>query len=245
MSNEEHLSQIETLWSVVRRAHDAESTLARAAQEEMLERYGGAIHRYLRGALRDDSAADDLYQEFAVRFLRGDFQKAAPERGRFRGFLKSVLFRMVIDYFRSGKVRRSAPLDNMPWEPATGDIDEARELTFNEVWRTEMLDRAWAALNAVEQRTNKPLATVLRTRVDHPELKSTELADVLSEKLGKPISSSNLRVMLHRSRDLFADLLLDAIAQTLDAPSRQDLEQELVDLELLDYCRSALSRRRN
>lgn len=243
MTGDDHLSQIETLWSVVRRAHGGEMVQAKSAQEELLARYGQAIHRYLRGAVRNDSAADDLYQEFAIRFVRGDFQRVSPERGRFRGFVKSVLFRMVVDYFRSGRVRRAAPLDDTP--PTEEDLDVTQVRTFNDVWRSEMLERAWSSLEAEERLTAKPLATVLRTRVDHPELKSSGLADVLSATLGRPITSANLRVMLHRSRDAFADALLDAIAQSLDSPSPDELEEELVDLELLDYCRSALARRRS
>jgi hypothetical protein len=70
------------------------------------------------------------------------------------------------------------------------------------------------------------------------------LARELSRRLDRPISTANLRVLLHRGRDKFADLLLDVVAQTLAAPLSEQLEEELIDLELLDYCRSALERRR-
>jgi hypothetical protein len=49
--------------------------------------------------------------------------------------------------------------------------------------------------------------------------------------------------MLHRSRDEFAQLLLQEVADTLDDPTRFDTEQELIELELLEYCRPALERR--
>jgi RNA polymerase sigma-70 factor (ECF subfamily) len=241
MSDNERLSQIETLWSVVRRSHVDQQAVARAAQEELCERYGGAIRRYLRAALRDEVAADDVYQEFAIRFVRGDFQHAAPERGRFRSFLKTVLFRLVADYYRS-RARRPMSLDNAPEAPSSPDAQAAREQTFNGAWRDEVLERTWRALEAVETSTGRPLYSVLRLRVDDPNKKSSELADDLSRHLGRPITLSNLRVILHRSRETFADLLLEIVAQTLDAPSRDDLEAELADLNLLDYCRSALAR---
>jgi hypothetical protein len=38
------------------------------------------------------------------------------------------------------------------------------------------------------------------------------------------------------------ELLLDEVAQTLHQPSRADLEGELSELEILDYCRPALDR---
>jgi len=241
---EDHLSQIETLWSVVRRAHDRQPDKARRAQHELLERYGGAIRRYLRAALKNDAAADDVYQDFAVRFVRGDYHAAAPEKGRFRSFLKSILFRLVVDHYRAGKVRQAASLEAIYAEPQTPDLEKERNRAFNLVWRDEMLNRAWHALEAHERESGQPAHSVLRLRVQYPGWKSTELADELSKRLGRPVSTANLRVLLHRSRDKFAELLLDAVAQTLDSPGDDQLEEELVDLELLDYCRSALERRR-
>lgn len=62
-------------------------------------------------------------------------------------------------------------------------------------------------------------------------------ADRLSAQLGKTITTSNLRVMLHRARDQFAHILLDEVRNTLDQPARADLEEELIELSLLKYCR--------
>ena len=60
-------------------------------------RYGGAVHRYLLASLRDVDAADELAQEFALRFLRGDFKNADPGKGRFRDFLKRAVYRLMVD----------------------------------------------------------------------------------------------------------------------------------------------------
>ena len=76
----DRLSQIDTLWSMVRLAHDDQPEGVRAAQEAILERYGGAARRYLAGALRDSEAADEVFQDFALRFVRGDFRSADPDR---------------------------------------------------------------------------------------------------------------------------------------------------------------------
>ena len=73
-------------------------------------------------------------------------------------------------------------------------------------------------------------------------MSSAELAERLSKKLGKTISATNLRVMLHRSREQFAHLLLEEVSQTLDQPNRADIEEELIELQLLKYCRPALER---
>jgi DNA-directed RNA polymerase specialized sigma24 family protein len=74
------LSQITTEWTMLLGAHAGTAAAARPLQHALLERYGGAVARYLLGAVRDPDVAADLAQEFAVRFLRGDFRRADPGR---------------------------------------------------------------------------------------------------------------------------------------------------------------------
>ena len=66
----QRLSQIQTLWTLVRHAHQVPEG-SPTAQKELLDRYGGAVERYLLGALRDPDAADEVFQEFAIRLLKG------------------------------------------------------------------------------------------------------------------------------------------------------------------------------
>jgi RNA polymerase sigma-70 factor (ECF subfamily) len=98
------------------------------------------------------------------------------------------------------------------------------------------------ALSAVERQTGQPCYTVLRLRADFPTLRSPELAEKLSERLGRPITAVAVRQSLHRARDRFADFLLDEIRHSLDDPTPDRLEEELRDLGLYDYCRPALDR---
>ena len=241
MAAPEHLSQIDTLWSIVRRAHGDQSTDAQSAQHNLLDRYSGAARRYLLGALRNQDAAEEVFQEFALRFVRGDFRGADAERGRFRNFLKSVLFRLVVDHHRG---RKRQALTNAPEELAPVDVAEPipTEEAFLESWRAELLSRAWGALERKQQETGKPYFAVLRYRVDHPALRSSELAERLGEALGRSISAGNMRTLLHRAREMFAELLLEEVLHSLERPALADLEEELADLRLLDYCRPALAR---
>src|SRR5262245_37690238 len=102
----ERLSRISTLWALVHQAHHGTLASAEGAQQKLMELYGGAVHRYLLGALRDPDAADELFQEFSLRFLRGDFKNAQPERGRFRDYVKTSLFHLIADFQRR---RRAGP----------------------------------------------------------------------------------------------------------------------------------------
>ena len=76
----DNLADIATHWSVVAQAHQGSGTAVKRARQELMEHYSGAVYRYLLGALHDRHAADDLFQEFAPRFLRGDFKNADRER---------------------------------------------------------------------------------------------------------------------------------------------------------------------
>lgn len=245
VSLNQHLSQIQTLWTLVRQAQEGAADELQAAQERLLRRYGGAVKRYLLGALRDPDAADEAFQDFAYRLLHGDMRGADPERGRFRQFVKGVLFHLVADYHKKKK-RLPHNLHPDAPEPEVADastFEQDREFLRN--WREELLRRAWAALEESDRESGKHFYKMLRLRAEHPDLSSTQLAELLSKALGKPINAAAGRQTLHRAREQFSDLMLDDVVQSLDNPTREQLEQELIDLGLLEYCRPALERRKD
>jgi RNA polymerase sigma-70 factor (ECF subfamily) len=241
MPDDAHLSQISTLWSVIRRAHADESAEARTAQQEMIDRYGGAIKRYLLGAFRNEVAAEDAFQEFALRFVNGDYRSLDPDKGRFRSFLKTVLYRLVVEHHRDKKRHNRPQMASDFPEPADLDSPES-DAMFEKSWRAELLKRAWNGLQRLEEQTGKPMCTVMRARVDGPDLSSSELANMLTKKLDKKVTAANVRVMLHRARDEFSKLLLKEVANTLDQPSRANIESELMEVGLLEYCRPAFDK---
>src|SRR5215213_2101232 len=131
---DQRLSRITTLWTLHRRAHGADAEAA--ARGELLHRYRAAVYRYLLAAVRDADAADDLAQEFALRFLRGDFRLADPGRGRFRDYLRTAVSRLAADHHRSAQ-KSPRPLGDDPAAPAADDA------AFDAAWREELLERTW------------------------------------------------------------------------------------------------------
>ncbi len=225
---------------MVRQAHESDEEAARNAQRQLLQQYGSAIQRYLKAKLRDPAAADDIYQEFAIKFVRGDFRKASPEIGRFRTFIRTVLFRQIADYYRIRKRRGDVPLDVKLVEPAAEDDDDLRDEQFAQAWRDEMLKKAWDGLYDLEASSGKPWYSVLQQRVQNPQMRSAELARAVGQQLDKPMTSANVRVLLHRSREKFSVLLIETISNSLNSNSADDIEEELAELQLLEYCRAAL-----
>jgi len=235
-AQDDRLSQISTMWTMLVRAHAPAESGATAAQHMLLERYGGAVYRYLLGAVGNADSAADLTQEFAVRFLRGDFRRADPGRGRFRDYLRTALIHLVTDHHRARAVSPQ-PLGSDPPAPLLDDPDS--EAIFVAGWRAEMLDKTWDAL-AAEHPTGH---AALLLRVEQPELSSAAIAEKLAARFGRTITSDAVRKALQRAHAQFADLLVEEVAHTLNDTSPGNLEVELQALDLLRYCRSALARR--
>jgi RNA polymerase sigma-70 factor (ECF subfamily) len=234
----ERLSQISTLWATLQQAHDGPTERAGAACRDLLDRYGGAVHRYLLGALRDPEAANDLAQEFALRFVRGDFRRADAERGRFRDYLKTALSHLITDYHRQ-RQRWHQPLSPEGHEPAAPAESSAdAEAAFQASWREELLECTWKAL----LQTNLRYHAVLRLRVEQPDLSSAQAAEQLSVQLGEPCNAAWVRKTLQRAHDKYADLLLEQVAQSLPVITVESLREEMHALHLLQYCEGALER---
>jgi RNA polymerase sigma-70 factor (ECF subfamily) len=237
-----HISQIETLWPMLLQASGGPGGAASAAQHAVLQRYRPAVYRYLLACLGDADSAEELFQEFALRFVRGDFRNANPERGRFRDLLKSALQHLIVDHHK--RRQRQHPLlpPDRPEPAANCDSTIESDRQFLEAWRTDLLNRSWDALAEEERRSGRPLYTVLHFRAGNPELRSAQIAEVLGPRLGKEVSADWVRKWLHAARERFAEVLLAEVASSLRQPSADAVECELLDLELFEYCRTALDR---
>jgi len=240
VTDEDRLSQIQTQWTVLRQAHGAPDPDTREALETLVRQYGSAVRRYLGAALRDPDDVDEVYQEFTLRLVRGELKSADPDRGRFRNFLKSILFRMVADHYRKKKRGPTSQEMEAHLEPAVPDDQDAQDQQFLESWRDELLDQTWLELKSISDRERKPHYATLRLKVDFPKLPYDELTPRLTEIVGREISIDNAKQRVKRARDLFSRLLLARVTASLDSPQPADVEQELADLRLLKYCRNAL-----
>ena len=239
--NNQHLSRISTLWTLVLRAHGGAAEAATGARQQLIERYGGAVRRYLRRLLRDSEAADEVFQDFALRLLHGDLRGADPQRGRFRNFVKGTLLHLIADY-RKRQRDWPGPLPDEGAALAANTKGVESDAQFVESWCDELLARAWAALAEIDAATGQPFYAVLRFRADHPQMRSPQLAEELTVQLGRPFTAVGVRQVLHRARGKFADLLLDEVTHSLENPTAEQCVQELVELGLLEYCRPALER---
>jgi len=244
MSNDNkqfHLSHIETNWGMVQQAHQGPVAERPAAREELLERYAAAVRAYLVKVLRNPDAAGEVFQEFALRIIRGDFHRADPTRGRFRQLVKTTLYHLIVDYRRKENAQPRSLGEHDP-EPAVeaadlGGLDDA--LLAN--WREELLAHAWRCLEEAEKQGGAPYHTVLRLKTEHPEAKSLELSKLLTTIKKKNYTAVNYRTMLDRARHRVSELVVERVAAQRRSRSREELMDELSDLGLGDYCVQALA----
>ena len=237
----DRLSQISTMWTALVRAHAGEADADRRLLAGLIERYHGAAYRYLTAATGDPDAAAELFQEFAVRFLRGDFRQANRDRGRFRDYLRTSLINLISH--RAGDTRQPAPDVELDLLPAADSRDGAEEV-FLAHWRKSLLESAWKCLQAAERPGGPPYHTALRARADRPGLPSAELAAWLTDRLkpAEPFTDAAVRKLLQRGREILTDHLVAEVAASVPTRDKERLTQELIDLGFISYCRKALER---
>jgi RNA polymerase sigma-70 factor (ECF subfamily) len=178
--------------------------------------------------------ADDLTQEFALQFLRGQFRDSHPDRGRFRDFVVKALHHMIVDHRR----RRAAEPGPLPAYDAALAVIEKRgtaEEEFLRHWREELLGRTWKALAVLEEQTGQLSYTVLRWRVEDKGVPAARLAAELTVRQRLLFTEAAVPQALHRAREPFAELLRREVARSLETADARRVREESSELGLLPY----------
>ena len=243
MTNDRNLSQIATSWSIVRGAANPEHPDRKLAQARLLETYSPSIRRYLLASLKDQVAADEVYQEFALKLIRGDFVTADPDKGRFRSFVKTVLYRLMMDFHRAKKRNQANEIAVEPIDDHSNAAELAADEEFQLHWREGILNHAWQQLKEDQNQRGGIYYSLLRLRAENPNAVHQDLVNLVGEETGTQPRVSSLRVTLHRARQRFADYLVEAVASSLSDRSQSHLEDELIALNLKKYCDEAFARR--
>lgn len=130
-----------THWATIAAARDADPAVRRRALARVVERYFEPLRGRLlsRWNLSPDQA-DDLLQDFLAGPVLEDrlIEEARQEKGRFRGFLVTVLDRFASNALRdAGRLKRSPPAGN-------GKKREPDEIACPGARPEEAFDVAWA-----------------------------------------------------------------------------------------------------
>ena len=86
-----------TCWTLVLTAGSGGEDARQSALDKLCRTYWPPACAYIRRRGHDEEEARDLTQEFFARLLEKNWlESAAPERGRFRAFLLTMLKRLVL-----------------------------------------------------------------------------------------------------------------------------------------------------
>jgi hypothetical protein len=238
-ASERHLSEMKTRWTLIDIAHGPDAEAACRARETLLRDYQGPVYKYLVSITHNPGAAEDLRQSFALDFIKGRFHNANPARGRFRDYLKTSLINMWRDARNEGQRWRGLAAPDAVPDPSESDFEKA--------WSAGMLERTWAVLGRAWEALgeDRPAYCGLLEllRVD-PTLRAPQIVELLSAQRGIHVKEDWVRQAKKRAWAAFAEHLIDEVACTLESGDLDVLEEELIELDLLKYCRSALEKRR-
>jgi DNA-directed RNA polymerase specialized sigma24 family protein len=145
-----------TRWTLVSAARDQESPDSRGALSALYEAYWFPLYVYARRRGDSPEQAQDHTQEFFTRFLEhAYFDRADPERGRFRSFrLSSFKFYLYDEVDRVRTQKRGGGVPILPFELSNGEEmysrepfhDETPERIYERRWARALLDRVVSRL---------------------------------------------------------------------------------------------------
>lgn len=211
-----------TLWTVVLRARDR----SREALEELIVLYWRPIYFFIRRRGHGVDDAKDLCQDFFAELMDRDVLKSvAPEKGRFRTFLLTVLKRFLINRFEKARAlkrgggRATLPIDFARAEEiyvALPSNQETPDRAFDRQWAIDTLQRAHEALG---REMEPAVFEALKPHLAGEGPAYAETAKSLK------ITVTQLNNLLHRARKRYRELLRQEVAVAVDDPA--DVDDEL------------------
>lgn len=217
-----------TRWSQLLVLADPAHPRHREHLERLCLLYWKPVYHYAR-AIRDLSAedAEDLVQQFFQMVLsRVDFAALSPDRGSFRGFLKTALRRFVV-----GDERRRAAREprggarlfrfdeaEAEWRAASAP-EVAPEVAFDRRWARAVLD---AALSRLREECAEPAYSLFREYCLDPAAGEPSYADLARRHgVGEDDVRNRLREVRQRGREILKEMLRDYLLPG------EDVEAEL------------------
>jgi RNA polymerase sigma-70 factor (ECF subfamily) len=223
---------VTTHWSVVLAAQRAETPIADAALAHLCQSYWYPLYAYVRRRGYGPEDAQDLTQEFFARLLRKNWLgQADQQRGRFRTFLLSALSHFLANEWDRARARkRGGAFQLVPLELGTVETRFSREPAdtatpeqiYERRWAIALLDQVLERLGKdYEEQGGRETFELLKPCLVGDREKQP-YAD-LSLKLG--MSEGALKVLVHRLRKRYRELLRDEIANTV--ASQEEVEDEM------------------
>jgi RNA polymerase sigma factor (sigma-70 family) len=223
---------VTTHWSVVMAAGKGDSSEAADALEQLGRTYWYPLYAFVRRQGYEAHDAEDLTQEFFVRFLAKEyFGRADPAIGRFRSFLLACMKHFLAEQQRQARrLRRGGGHLIISWDSQTAEgryrLEPADPATPEQVyerrWALTLLDTVWARLALEQAAAGKERVFAQLKDCLWGETRRTGYAE-RAEHLG--MTEGAVKVTVHRLRRRLRDLLREEVAHTVATPG--DIDDEL------------------
>ena len=229
-----------TVWSHIRAAQDRDSPASLEAMNRCIAAYWRPVFYFLRAKSYPLHRAEDLTQEFFLRFYQhGWIERADPRRGRFRTFLLTVLTRFLSDQGAERAPRQQvfderlvsvsvllAEFDRT-FEPAD---NRTPEQIFMQQWARSVIAHVQQCLETWCCHRGRPdwyriFCQVYLPSPGSPRISQQAMADQLH------LSRDQVRYGLEEVNRRFVELLRAEVAEQIG--SEEDLETEIRELESL------------
>lgn len=225
-----------TNWGLIDFVKSSGASLAPDAVNELMTKYWRPIFYFIRMRGYPRTQAEDLTQDFFLRFLEKDWiQRADPDRGRFRTYMITILIRFLSDQ-STQRVSKQARFErgllsieslmtesDRSFEPST---EKTPEHIFEERWRETIVDGVLAQLRDSLQNEGKSVwfelfeSNLLRDQ--HNNQGQSELA----RKHG--LSRDQVRYAIAQVRQQFIRVLSAELR--FDGATDNECQAELSDL---------------
>lgn len=186
-------------------------------------RYLVPMRRQLTDILGTAELADEALKIFLAHLVSVGFGE--HKRGRLRDFLLRGL--------RSAAKQSVAELPGDKRPPLDLDSVTLESKTWLAYWREGLLERAWRSLERHEHaEPSVPVYTLLHGSTKTSPSTPSVLAAKFASESGIKMDVPTVQATLVKSRMLFAQLIADEVAETLEAPSSDDVKKEIAALGL-------------
>jgi hypothetical protein len=186
-------------------------------------RYLAPMRRQLTEVLGSGDRADEALKLLLAHLVSVGFGE--HNRGRLRDFLlrgiRSAAKNCLAD--SAGGKQNDVNLDVLK-------LESKQWITY---WREGLLERAWRALERHEHTSaDPPVYSVLHYSTANQDASPEKLVMILRSESGIDVDAATVSTVLPEARALFAQLVADEVAETLESPTGDDVKKEIGQLGL-------------
>jgi len=221
-----------TRWTLIQEIQRGSEGDAARAMEEICRQYWYPLYAFARHRGLSSHDAEDITQVVFQNLLTHDaLQSVHAEKGRMRTFMLAMLKNLISKKHRHDTAEKrggpKAPLVSFD-EMSAEERYLSEPATQND--SDTLFDRAWATgvLTAAEEKLRAEYASANNTETFEPlreflplGANATPYADVAKTLA---VTESTLRLLIHRMRKHYGELIEEEIAQTVNDPEEAKAE---------------------